>query len=458
MMLAIVLAYSIYSINVYGTRWFAYGRNTRVLSDKNVVIPGKIVDRNGVVLAYTDNTGNRQYQQDKTKRSAVVHLIGDNQNQVSNGVEKFQARYLYGFDTSLSERIEQFINGKQRYGDDIQITVDSELNTYIVNKFNEDKDLRDKGAGIVVMNYKTGEIVSLVSMPVFDPVNIPQSAFTDVRRPFWNRVTQSTLPPGSTYKIITMASALQFAPELANSEFNCDGAIFVNNHTIKDANAAVHGPIKLQKAFEVSCNNTFAKIALSLGDEKLSETSEALGFNDNFLFRDIVVENSVYPYDGRNDLEMALSGIGQSKILATPMHMCMIASAVANDGVMMEPYLLNKVVSHGGTERTIEGPREYRKVLDNNIIKPVYNAMLGVVKNGTGKRAAVTGMNIAGKTGSAEGMVNGKEATHAWFVGFSANNDTPYALCIMVEGGGGGGSVAAPLASQIFAYLKARYK
>ncbi|NMD38932.1 MAG: hypothetical protein GYA87_09685, partial [Christensenellaceae bacterium] len=159
-----------------------------------------------------------------------------------------------------------------------------------------------------------------------------------------------------------------------------------------------------------------------------------------------------------NELEIALSGIGQSKILATPMHMCMIASAIANNGVMMEPYLLKKVVSHGGTERNIEGPREYRKVLDSNIIKPIYDAMLGVVKNGTGKRAAVSGMKIAGKTGSAEGMVNGSEATHAWFVGFSANKSRPYALCIMVEGGGGGGSVAAPLASKIFAYLNARYK
>ncbi|NMD38743.1 MAG: hypothetical protein GYA87_08720, partial [Christensenellaceae bacterium] len=305
MLLVIVFTYSIYSINVYGTRWFAYGRNTRVLSDKNVVVPGKIIDRNGVVLAYTDSDGNRKYQNDKLKRSAVVHLLGDSQNQVSNGVEKFQARYLYGFDTSLSERIEQFINGKQRYGDNIQLTVDSELNTYIVNKFNEDKDLRNKGAGIVVMNYKTGEIIALVSMPIFDPVNIPKSAFTDERRPFWNRVTQSTLPPGSTYKIITMASVLQFDTELANSEFNCDGAVVLDNHTIKDANGAVHGPISLKKAFEVSCNNTFAKIALSLGDEKLLETSKALGFNDNFLFRDIVVENSVYPSEGRNELEIA---------------------------------------------------------------------------------------------------------------------------------------------------------
>ena len=120
---------------------------------------------------------------------------------------------------------------------------------------------------------------------------------------------------------------------------------------IRDYGGSQHGKITLARAFRVSCNNTFAQTALLLGDAALRKTAEQFGFNDNFLFRDVVVENSTYPTKNRTNLEIAWSGDGQSQVSATPLHMCMVAAAVANDGVMMEPRLLSRVESPSGVVR-----------------------------------------------------------------------------------------------------------
>ena len=445
--------YGVYSVSTYGSRWFANTRNTRYQTAKKTVVPGDIIDRNGVVLATSDTDGNRVYQSNVKSRSAIVHLLGDNEGNVANGVESFQANYLLSFETSLSERVLALIKGETRRGDDLTLTVDSKLCTAIVQAFVDQKSSHGKAGAAVVMNYRTGELLALVSVPVFDPMNITEEVKTSTLHPFWNRATQGTLPPGSTFKIVTAASALENWPDAEQREFHCTGATQVMDQLIRDYGGAQHGSITLARAFRVSCNNTFAQTALLLGDTALRKTAEQFGFNDNFLFRDVVVENSTYPTKNRTDLEIAWSGDGQSQVSATPLHMCMVAAAVANDGVMMEPRLLSRVESPSGVVRLRYSQKVYGQAMSAETAQKLDGYMKDVVKNGTGTKAQVDGLSIAGKTGSAESSNNGQAVTHAWFVGYLDSETAPYAVCVMVEEGGSGGSVAAPIAGEIFAYL-----
>ncbi len=449
--------YGVYSVATYGNRWFSNSRNTRYQSAKRSVIAGDIIDRNGVVMATTDGEGERVYPANIKARRASVHLIGDREGNVANGVDSFQANYLLGFETSLSERVAALLRGETRRGDDVTLTVDSKLNTMIVNAFETGENTRDKSGAAVVMNYRTGEIVAMVSLPVFDPQSITAADKQNPLHPFWNRALQSTLAPGSTFKIITAASALENISGIATHQFLCTGATSVLDQYIHDYRKAQHGKLTLERAFTVSCNNAFAQCALMLGDPALRKTAEAFGFNDNFLFRDVVVENSVYPTTGRNAVEIAWSGAGQSQIGATPLHMCMVAASIANNGVMMEPRLLRQVKGPGGVTRLRFTSKEYRRVVSLDIAQTLQTYMQNVVASGTGTAARVNGLTIAGKTGSAEASVDHVDVTHAWFVGYIADAKLPYACAVLVEKGDSGGSVAAPLAAKIFKYILDTY-
>lgn len=195
----------------------------------------------------------------------------------------------------------------------VTITADSRLCTEIVNIFRNTSNLKGKCGAVVVMNYRTGEVLALVSLPVYDPQNITDQVRNSSQHPFWNRALQGTLPPGSTFKIITAAAALENLPDAETHVFTCTGATQVMDHVVHDYNMDQHGDITLDKAFRVSCNNAFAQAALMMGDTALRRTAESFGFNDNFLFRDLVVENSVYPTQNRNSVEIAWSGADRAR-------------------------------------------------------------------------------------------------------------------------------------------------
>ena len=456
-LLVLASTYGVYSVSTFGNRWFSSARNTRYQAAKKSVIKGDIIDRNGIMLATTDQNGDRVYQSDSRSRSAIVHLIGDEEGNIANGVDTFQASYLLGFESSLSERISDLLSGKVRRGDDVTLTVDSKLCTEIVSYFYADTKTRGRNGAAVVMNYQTGEVLGMVSLPIFDPTKVDDSVKNNPHHPFWNRALQSVLPPGSTFKILTTISALKNMTNAQDQIFNCTGATQVMGQIITDYNRAQHEDLNLERAFQVSCNNVFAQVALLLGDNTLRRTAEDFGFNDNFLFRDLVVQNSVYPTKNRNSFELAWSGVGQSQVGATPMHMCMVAGAIANEGVMMEPRLLAKVESSTKAVRMHFSQKIYRRACDPATAKILDDYMKKTVASGTGTSARVSGLTIAGKTGSAETSIGGRPTTHAWFVGYIADQNLPYACAVLVEEGGSGGSVAAPIAGKIFQYLKNHY-
>ena len=452
--------YGGYSVMTYGNRWFSTNRNPRVRAQKKTVLAGDIMDRNHVLLAHTDDDGQRVYQADEAARMAVVHVIGDQQNNVSNAVESFQTNYLYGFQASFSDLLGSLISGKQRRGDTVTLTIDSKLCTKIAASFASNPNSAGKRGAAVVMNYRTGEVYGEVSLPGYDPMNLTDEVKASAASPFWNRATQAVYPPGSTFKTVTTASALENIDGIEDIAFDClQGDLDFGEHTISDYQSEHHGTIHLRQAFIESCNKMYATIALNLGNAKLLQTAQSFGFNDNFLFRDLVVENSSFPLTAASDYELAASGFGQSAVAATPMHLCMIAAAVANDGVMMEPRLLQGVTGPSGGTRATFQSKVYRTVMTPETAAVLQAYMRAVVTSGTGRRAAVTGMTICGKTGTADSNLGGEPVTYGWFIGYCADPDTPYALAVLVEHidpNTSGGTTAAPIAHDIFEYLKMR--
>ena len=454
----LLAAYGGYSVVTKGSRWFSSRWNSRVVAQKENVTAGDILDRNGVLLAHTEN-GERQYQENVDDRKAVVHLLGDTQGQVSNGVESFQAAYLYGFNTPVWELAGTLLSGRERRGDTLRLTVDSRLCAAIVQAYAARENTAGKNGAAVVMNYRTGEVLALVSLPVFDPLAVTEETRRDPGKPFWNRATQSVYPPGSTFKIVTTAASLTYLPDqIGDILMNCQGGLDVDGQAIRDWGGSQHGKVTLPKAFRVSCNNAFALLALNLGDEKLRTAAERFGFNDNFLFRDLVVENSSYPAgSSRSRFELACTGFGQSVLTATPVHLCMIAGGIANGGVMMEPRLLKEVSGPEGAGRLKFSAAEYRRALSADDAAYIGGLMKDAVQHGTGTGARVPGLSVCGKTGSAESSLNGEAVTHGWFIGYCEEETCPFAVAVLVENvdaGEGGGSTAAPLAAEIFTYLK----
>lgn len=437
-------AYFAYSVYFYGGRWFANAHNPRIANQKQQIIVGDITDRKGTVLATTTSEG-RTYPRDSATRRAVAHVVGDSDGIVANGAETFMASYLLGFNSGALERVQNlFASGLPR-GDDVQLTIDAEFSTYAAGQLKG-----YEGGAVVVLNYVTGEILCSTSYPDFDPRDIEGVlASEEDNGELLNRATQALYPPGSTFKIVTMASALDNIADVTSRRYTCVGTLPVVNSVVTEASNQVHGAVSMQDAFAKSCNTTFAALSLELGYAKISKTASAFGFGDNFLFRDMVVENSKYPTDKQSQDDLAWSGIGQGRVLTTPLHMAMIAAAIANDGVMMEPRLLQAAITAQGTPRALLGARSYKRICTSSTARTIKDYMIACVQTGTGRQAQINGYTVAGKTGSAEISDDKSVNTHAWFVGFIDSAQHPLAIAVVVEKGGSGGSVATPIARNI---------
>ena len=436
-------AYFCYSVYFYGGRWVANPYNPRISSQKQNVIMGSVTDRDGTVLAYTDETGSRRYNSNEQTRLAVSQVVGDSGGNVSTGVDTFHAQYLLGFKASILERLADAFTDTPQRGDDVQLTISERLSRYISEQFPAGK----RGA-VVVLDYSTHEILAMVSMPQFDPEDLSSALEDEAAGALINRAIQGLYPPGSTFKIVTMASALSNLPDLDDFAFDCTGYYPVGNYSVTEASA--HGVQTLSDAFIHSCNTAFAALSQDLGYALLGETAEQMGFNENFLFSDLIMYNSSYPIDDLSAEDLAWSSIGQGRVLATPLHMALIAAAVANGGVMNEPRLLGRITTAQGGERALTDHMEGWRVMEESVAARLEKEMIRTVQSGTGTRAALdNGYVVAGKTGSAEASDDKSIESHAWFVGYVTNENAPYAVCVLVENGGSGGAVAAPLARRV---------
>lgn len=405
---------------------------------------GDITDRTGGLLASTNSEGQRAYLTNEDARRALSQTVGDTAGMSGTGVESFFSSTLLDLSTSLPDRLSEVFNNAPHVGSSIQLTVDARLQTGIAQMFP-----KQYNGAVCVMNYKTGEILAMVSMPNYDPYGAGNSEEGVTDTAYLNRCLQGLYTPGSVFKIVTLASALDYDPSVAKQAFTCSGTWeYEGGSIVCMSGRTAHGDIDLKKAFTKSCNVTFGKLAYQLGLNRLRATAETFGFNENFKFGDFAVYNSSFPEDVRNMNGLVWAGIGQGEVLVTPLHMAMISGAVANDGVMMRPYLVKEIRTSLGQTTRKGAPAPYRQIMRADTAQTIARYMYETVESGTASRAAIRGYTVCGKTGSAETSDNKEKATDAWYSGFVFDDQHPYAISVVIEQGGSGSQLASELAAK----------
>jgi peptidoglycan glycosyltransferase len=288
----------------------------------------------------------------------------------------------------------------------------------------------------------------MVSLPDFDVSTLRENWKTIVENPdspFLNRATMGLYEPGSTFKVLTSIAALENFDE--DKVIDCKGSVKIDGYTFKDYNGKGHGRVDLQEALVESCNVYFTQIGVEIGKNKLGEVAEDFFINKSIPF-DLSVKKSSFPFrENISTTELAASSIGQGKVRVTPLNMVMIASGIANGGNIVKPTLVKEVISpEGKVIKSIE-PQILSQGVDGFTANKVKNMMVEVVKRGTGTRAQIKNMRVAGKTGTAE---NSTGKTHSWFIGFAPADDAKVAVVVLLESDGStGGKNAAPIAQKL---------
>lgn len=456
-----IIVYLTYFDLVLGQKIAEDPTNKRIQASENEVLRGSILDRNGDVLVYSkrDKNGNQlRLYSDGIK---YAHILGYNSKQYGKtGVERGYNDFLQGKESlynivaTVFKYVKETINGDEKKGNDIYLTIDSKLQNIAYQQLGE-----NKGA-VVALDPNTGEVLALVSKPSFDPSNIDKN-FTqynsDIKNtPLINRATRGYYPPGSTFKIVTAASALENINGIENSNFFCDGKLKIGSYILRDHNGTAHGKESIKRAFEVSCNNTFGKIGMELGYNNLKSTAEDFMFNKEIGSNDQIDvlgirSGSIGIEAADNKAQLAQDAIGQNQVAANPMDMALVSAAIGNGGNIMKPYVIKEIKDRYGLKLWQTTPSLLTKAVNQKVAAKLKDYMIGVVKEGTGRNARIFNLTIAGKTGTAE---DGNK-THSWFTAFAPAEAPKIAIAVIVENGGQGGYKAASIAREVIkTYLK----
>lgn len=319
--------------------------------------------------------------------------------------------------------------------------------------------LGDRKGAVVALNPKTGEVLAMVSKPTYDPNDLDNAMKAAnegeaENSPLINRAISGLYPPGSTFKTVTLSSALENMPGVTSRTFDDTGKIVFNDkQSLSNDNGEVNGTIDLKDAFRLSSNFVFGTLAMELGNDKLKTTAEKYGFNSTIDSDGFRIAQSQFPKVPKTEIgSIAQSGIGQGSDLATPMQMALVVSTVANDGKMMEPRLVNQVIDKDGNAvRTIE-PKVEKQVISENNAAIIKDYMKNLVDSKVDSSwGFFEGTEAAGKTGTADyNLANGESAKpHSWFIGLAPASNPKIAVAVIVENGGYGASAAAPIAGKL---------
>ncbi|UKY50246.1 peptidoglycan D,D-transpeptidase FtsI family protein [Streptomyces inhibens] len=377
----------------------------------------------------------------------------------SNQLESLYGDLLDGSDSRLQSPADALTRTRAK-GGDVATTIDSEVQRAGY------RALGDKKGAAVALDPATGRILGMVSTPSYDPGKFAGSSAADQKawqtlsddtdNPEVNRALRQPLPPGSTFKLVVAAAALENGLYASVDEPTDSPDPYTLPHTrttLTNENASA--PCKnadIRTALQYSCNTVFAKMAVDLGKDKVKAQAEKFGFNDSKVDTPVRAAKSVYPGD-MDEAQTALSGIGQFNDQATPLQMAMVASAIANGGELKTPQLVDKLTDGGGNTVQENGPKAYGKAMSAHTAAQLRSAMQTVVDKGTGSHAKIDGLTVGGKTGTAQHGVDNSGTPYAWFVSYAEDGrGRQVAVAVMVEDGHAarnevsGNGLAAPIA------------
>jgi len=432
--------------------------NQRLWAERNKVLRGTIYDKDMKALTKSTKISEVSQKQQYLQGEVFAHAIGY-MNPVYGlaGLEKkYDGELMGSGDTVVSKFLDFTKKEEAKVGNGLRTTLDSKLQTVAYN------DLKGKRGAVVALNPKTGEILAMVSMPSYDPNNLEKNwkgMLANKDMPLINRAVSGLYPPGSIFKTITAISSLENLPNVYNRSFDDNGTLVFNeSSSLKNYDGEVFGKIDFRTAYLHSSNVVFGSLGIDLGNNALKDTAEKFYFNKDTPASGLTIENSQFPsYKSNEKGNIAQSAIGQAQVLASPMEMALVASTVANDGVMMQPMLVKEILSSKGKSLNKIAPKDLGETMSKENAKTMKDLMRDVVAEGTGKNAAVPGITVCGKTGTADhkGDASKQVAPHSWFIGFAPYENPQIAIAVIVEEGGVGGGVAAQITRDLIsAYLK----
>ena len=374
---------------------------------------GTILDRTGVTL-YSSAEDGVSYASDYTTRLACYHLIGDSTGNIRTGALRQFRDLLSGY---------SFINGSSS-GKTLQLTVDSSLNTVAYNA------LAGRNGAVMLIDYTTGEVLCMVSTPADDPTNPSGSPAEGT---YINKCLSASFVPGSVYKLVTLAAAIENIPDLFERTFWCEGSSVVGGAVLNCTGS--HGNQTIEQALANSCNCAFGAIALELGADTLAEYAEKLGITQELEMDGITIPAGNFDKAEAGSIGLAWSGIGQYNNLVVPYALVRYVAAIANGGSVYEPTLLG----HGSLDRETQ-------LLSADTAARIAEMMNHNVQTAYGGQYTFPGLNVSAKTGTAE---VGDGTSHAWMTGYLNDAEHPYAFVVLVEHAGGGLTNAAPIVNQV---------
>ena len=414
--------------------WVIFPGSPHVYTGGNIGC-GVVVDKDGALLL--DLNEGRRYSNLLPLRQSTVHWVGDRYGSISAPSLSHYAAQMAGFDV---------INGVYNYGQTggvAELTLSAKAQMAALEAMGSYKGT------VAVYNYKTGQLLCAVTTPTYDPDNVPSFTEEDeaYKGLYVNRFTQSSYIPGSIFKIVTLAAALETDPDIVNKTFVCRGEYKIGNEEITCEGA--HWEQTLKQAFCNSCNCAFAEIALQLGADTLTEYVEKFGITKQVSFDGITTAKGNFQIQSNADLNLAWASIGQHLDLVNPCAFMTFMGAIANDGKGSTPYLVEEIAINGN--RTYDAKRNS----GDRIMSKETAAILQeyMQNNVTVKYGAdnFPGLTVGAKTGTGE--VEGKKP-NAMLAGFVDNEELPLAFMVCVEDAGYGKTVCIPIISKVLTAVR----
>lgn len=410
--------------------WAAYPYNRHMYSNSGQLLSGTILDRDGDVLTEVKD-GERVYYPDATVRRATVHAVGDGSGYIGTGALTAFADRLSGYNL-ITGGYSPLGSGRN-----LTLTLDAYLNVTAYNAM----DGRQGTVG--VYNYKTGDILCMVSTPSFDPENPPDASSAEDGI-YLNRFLSSAQVPGSIFKTVTLTAALENLPDLKDRTFTCTGETTVGGTVITCPKP--HGKMDIESAFANSCNGVFGALAAELGGDTMTKYVEQAGLTRRMSVNGIMTAAGHYDVRDADKGQIGWSGVGQYTDTVNPCNMMTYMGAIANGGTAAVPRLILDITTPSGIPTSWQRTEETDTLVQASTASQVKEMMKNNVVQTYGTDR-FRGLDIGAKSGTAE--VGGDKRPNAWFAGFLDDPEHPYAFIVLVENGGGGASVAGEIAATV---------